>query len=168
MKLFAILLLNAFVTFYASNLYAQNIIGWLENITLINQGQQLTIAAKIDSGADYSSLHAVEIQTFQKANQDWIKFKTINDFEVEAPLYRYTQIKTKKVGFQDRPVVKLEVCIGDVRRIIEVNLVDREHFSRPMLVGREALSGFLIDPTKTDLLELNSCSNKPVSESFGN
>ncbi|BCN92252.1 hypothetical protein THMIRHAM_00370 [Thiomicrorhabdus immobilis] len=166
MNIFAILLLNVFVTFYAPNLYAQNIIGWLENITLINQGQQLTIAAKIDSGADYSSIHAVDIEIFQKVNQDWIKFKTINDFEVEAPLYRYTQIKTKKVGFQDRPVVKLEVCIGDIRRVIEVNLVDREHFSRPMLVGREALSGFLIDPTKTDLLELQPCTNKPASESY--
>jgi len=157
MKFFTIFVLNIFVIFYTANLYAQNIVGWLENITLINQSQQISIESKIDSGADHSSIHAHDIIFFQKGNKDWIRFKTISDYIIEAPFVRNAQIKTKHIGVQDRPVVILEICIGDVRKKIEVNLVDRKHFSKPMLVGRSALSNFLIDPTKTYLLNQDSC-----------
>lgn len=145
------------VTLYTTNLYAQNIIGWLENITLINHSQQISIESKIDSGADHSSIHAEEITYFQKNDINWIRFTTVSNAIIEAPFVRYAQIKTKRVGVQNRPVVLLEICMGDERRKIEVNLVDRKHFSKPMLVGRSALSNFLIDPNKTNLLNQDNC-----------
>jgi len=149
--------LNLLVTLYTTNLYAQNIIGWLENITLINLSQQISVPSKIDSGADHSSIHAKNIKMFKKGDKDWIRFETISNYVIEAPFVRYAQIKTKRIGVQDRPVVLLEVCISKIKSNIEVNLVNRKHFSKPMLIGRSALSHFLIDPTKTYLLNQESC-----------
>jgi hypothetical protein len=36
-------------------------------------------------------------------------------------------------------VVDLELCLGDVKRTVEVNLVDRSNFNYPLLVGAKAL-----------------------------
>jgi hypothetical protein len=39
-------------------------------------------------------------------------------------------------------VVDLELCLGDVKRTVEVNLVDRSNFNYPLLVGAKALREF--------------------------
>jgi hypothetical protein len=44
------------------------------------------VRAKIDTGARTSSLHAVDIEPFQKNGADWVSFKTIDDLECEAPV----------------------------------------------------------------------------------
>ena len=157
MKLLAILLLNLSLLSYAPILQAQTIVGWLEDITLIINDKKITLPAKIDSGADHSSLHAKEIIYYKKDEQTWIKFTTDKEFVIETLFYKETQIKTKKAGVQSRPVVLLEVCIAGIKRKIEVNLVNRSHFSKPLLIGRSALDGVLIDPTKTHLIKNTDC-----------
>ena len=49
-----------------------------------------------------------------------------------------------------RPVVDLELCLGDVKRTVEVNLVDRSSFNYPLLVGSKALREFkaAVNPAK--------------------
>ncbi|MOA17556.1 hypothetical protein D3C78_1378200 [compost metagenome] len=41
-----------------------------------------------------------------------------------------------------RPVVDLELCLGDVKRTVEVNLTDRSSFNYPLLIGAKALREF--------------------------
>jgi hypothetical protein len=47
-------------------------------------------------------------------------------------------------------VVDLELCLGDVKRTMEVNLVDRSSFNYPLLVGSKALREFkaAVNPAK--------------------
>ncbi len=170
MKLLVTLLVSSSLVFYLPASSAQITLGWLEPITIILDSQQLSIQAKIDSGADHSSIHASKIKRFEKNNESWVKFTTVNEFVIEAPIYREAQIKTKLVGFNYRPVILMDVCLGGVERKIEVNLINRAHFTKPVLIGRSALSGFVIDPNETDLTCEMSCQprqngNYPVKAS---
>ncbi len=155
MKLLVTLFFSFVFYLPASN--AQITVGWLEPITIILDSQELSIQAKIDSGADHSSLHATSIKRFVKDNQVWVKFTTVNEFVIEAPLYREVKIKTKLIGFNARPVILLNICLAGIVRQIEVNLVDREHFSKAFLIGRSALSGFVIDPNQIQLTRDMNC-----------
>ncbi|GAB6068992.1 hypothetical protein JCM30760_00890 [Thiomicrorhabdus hydrogeniphila] len=157
MKFFVTLLLNLILLSYAPFSQAKTVIGWVEDITFYANGKEITLPAKIDSGADHSSLHATNILVFKKNNQRWIKFTTEHNLVLQIPLYKETKIKTKKVGHQTRPVILLEACIAGKIREIEVSLVNRSHFTKPLLIGRSALQGVLIDPNKTHLMTSIQC-----------
>src|SRR3546814_6895345 len=64
---------------------------------------------------------------------------------------RISKIKTRSEEDEDddesaapskRPVVELEMCLGDVKRTVEVNLTDRSSFNYPLLIGAKALRKF--------------------------
>lgn len=157
MKLLVTLFVSFSLVFYLPISNAQITLGWLEPITILLNSQELSIQAKIDSGADHSSIHASKIKRFEKNNESWVKFTTVNEFVIEAPIYRETKIKTKLAGFNARPVILIKVCLAGIVRQIEVNLMDREHFSKAFLIGRSALSGFIIDPNQTQLTNDINC-----------
>ena len=140
--------------------YPQTVIGWLETVRIVSGSEQHTIEAKIDSGADHSSIHATNIKRFTHQGEEWVKFSTINNLVFEKQLYRNAKIKTKNQTFQSRPVVWLTLCINGQKRTVETNLVNRKTFSKPLLVGRSALSGFLIDSGKTDLTSQERCRDE--------
>ncbi len=52
-------------------------------------------------------------------------------------------------AYTARPVIELDICMGQARRTIEVNLTDRSAFQFPLLIGSEALKHFdaLVDPS---------------------
>ena len=47
-----------------------------------------------------------------------------------------------EVNVAKRPVVDLEMCLGNVKRTVEVNLTDRSNFNYPLLIGAKALREF--------------------------
>jgi len=150
-------LLVMFVLFSTALAHAQPVLGWLEKVYVYSDSEQIALLAKIDSGADHSSLHATDIEFYTKQNLDWVRFKTVNSSLIERPLYRYAQIKTKQGGVQQRAVISLDICIDGQKRTVETNLVNRSHYTRPFLIGRSALSGMLINPSKTDLASQIEC-----------
>lgn len=133
-----------------------NIAGWLERVQILDINSSSNIA-KLDTGADNSSLHAKEIILFEKDHEQWVRFSTIGDQSLQAKLQRTVQIKMKNGKRQYRPVIELTICIGDKLKQIEVNLVDRAHFRYPMLLGRSALEGLIIDPSNTYVLKEPAC-----------
>ena len=73
-------------------------------------------------------------------------------FTLERPLERYVRIVRHSGEHQRRPVVMLEVCLGNKLHDIEFSLIDRSHFIYPVLLGRSALQGqAVIDPDETYL-----------------
>ena len=50
----------------------------------------------------------------------------------------------------ERPVVEMQLCIGDQMRETEVNLTDRSHFRYPLLIGATAIRDLeaAIDPAQ--------------------
>lgn len=129
----------------------KDIFGWVERV-LVGESQ-LEMKAKLDTGADTSSIHASKIHRSRGQNgQTWVEFRLTDEdsdrtVRYKKRLVRYAYIKEHDGPSQRRPVVELEVCLGDHRQQIEVSLVDRSGFDYPVLLGRNALERVaVVDP----------------------
>lgn len=135
---------------------AREVVGWAERVQLGLDGEVLR--AKVDTGADHSSLDARNIKIFRRDGRDWVRFERIGSaarvHAYEVPLVRKAQIRRHGDASQERPVVTLVICLGGQRKTAEVNLVDRSRFEYPMLIGRSFLGDdFLVDPAARFLRE---------------
>lgn len=133
---------------------APTVLGWVEEVAVMNTG--LRMNAKIDTGADNSSINATGIGYFTRQGAKWVRFKLQNRQGVqtilERPLIRVAQIKLKEGGFIKRPVVNLGLCVAGQKLNAEVNLANRGHFKYLMLVGRSLMAKrFLVDPESLHL-----------------
>lgn len=147
-------------TYVTSSSMGEKILfGRIERVLLFKD--KITYKAKLDTGAKISSLLAINIREFKSAGKLWVAFQTIdpktkNLINKEFPVYRYMYIKqhhngdNKRVKHVKRPVIQLPVCLGNMVKIIKINLVDRRHFLYPVLLGRDAIVQFkgVIDPSK--------------------
>lgn len=123
-----------------------------------------SLSAKIDTGATTSSIHAVNIQEFDRHDQAWVRFEIpvppLIYGPIEAKLIRSARIRRAGAKVQNRPVVRLEICIAAISDKTEFNLTDRDGMDYPVLIGRSFLKDrLLIDPGRPYLAE-KGC--KPV------
>jgi hypothetical protein len=115
----------------------------------------LKLPAKFDTGAETASLSAKNIQVFKRDGGEWVRFQLgMKDTEqaqvIEKPLTRMSYIKRRagdrkpgdKQLYTERPVIEMDVCVGDELKNIEVNLTDRSDFEFPLLIGSTALKEF--------------------------
>lgn len=118
---------------------------------------RVELEAKLDTGAENSSLHVEKQRLFRRDGKRWVRFTIEGEsgrrVALERRLIRKATIRRHSGGSDVRPVVALRICLGAVVREVEVNLVDRSGFDYPILVGRSYLSGdFLVDTSRQDLL----------------
>ncbi len=131
------------------------IVGWVENAILVDPG--IKLKAKLDTGAETSSLDAWVIKKFRKDGKRWIRFRIIDPQSGEE--YVLVRERVRTIGVvqhegtaQTRPVVLMKVCIANRLLATEVSLIDRSEFNYPLLLGRNTLKSFaLIDPSNTFL-----------------
>lgn len=131
---------------------AAEVCGWVERVRLEPYG--IVLRAKIDTGAKNSSLNASDIEFFSKNGIEYARFRVVNDkgatAVLEHPVVREAKIKQRQGKSEQRPVIRLSICLGNVRKKVEVNLVDRSGFNYQMLIGRSFLKGdFVVDPSQT-------------------
>jgi hypothetical protein len=156
MKRFMTLLLAGLLTTgYSMN--EKFIYGYVEKATLVEKN--LTLHAKLDTGAKSASLNAIDIKEIEENGHTYILFKVPTaqgsvlfkkeyrgkvQIKVRAGESVETQLKSIK-----RPVVEMRIRLGDKERIILVNLTNRKRFNYPLLLGRDALIAFsgIIDPS---------------------
>ncbi len=113
--------------------------GWMERVRIETLTRYFELEAKLDTGADSSSLHATDIEIFEREGQNWLRF-TAQDQRLEQPIARRVRIKQKNgQPAQERWVVRLDLCIGQVFIPADFSLVDRSDFSTPVLLGRDVL-----------------------------
>ncbi|MGM0915300.1 MAG: ATP-dependent zinc protease [Pseudomonadota bacterium] len=135
----------------------KTVLGSSEWIGLPDVGTYLK--ARIDSGANTSSLSAREITRFERDGEDWIRFKlgltdddvvvdAVRDEWIEAPIERRVRI-IQATGEESRPVVTLMMTLGAIREPVEFTLSDRTHLDYPALLGRR----FLLDIAVVDVAE---------------
>lgn len=127
------------------------IVGWVERVRIMEA--DFDVRAKLDSGARHSSLSAVDLVEFDRDGKTWVRFWVRNwrdeRVTIERPVLRTARIKTHSSDSQMRPVIELTLCVGSLARTVEVNLVDRENFNYPLLVGRSFLAlGVLVDSAR--------------------
>jgi len=130
------------------------ILGWIEEVAITDAN--MILPAKIDTGADNSSIHASDIRYVTREGNTWVQFKLRDRagtlINMERQLVRMGQIKRKEGGFIERPVVNLGFCVAGQKVNAEVNLANRQHFDYPMLVGRSLLARrFLVNPDRSYL-----------------
>lgn len=151
------------VTAHRAHGAQKEVVGWVEKVKLFPAN--MIVQGKLDTGADYSSLNASQIEEFEKEGQRWVKFSLKNRYgevrEITARVQRTALIKRHEGKSQKRPVIRLAMCLGTHYMETDVNLVDRSNFDYQMLIGRDFLAGnVLVDPASTYVAEPN-CPGAP-------
>jgi len=121
--------------------------GWLERVRIETLARWMEVEAKLDTGADISSLHAEQIELFEREGQNWLRFR-IDEQVLEQPVARRVRIRQKNgADAQERWVVTLDLCIGQTALQADFSLADRSGFSTPVLLGRDVLERLgAVDP----------------------
>jgi hypothetical protein len=129
------------------------IFGWVERVELLDG--QISLKAKLDTGARTSSLDATNIERFSRDGERYVRFvladpDTETEITLERPLVRNVRIVSHSGENQRRAVVTLPICYGPWHEEIEFSLIDRSNFIYPVLLGRSALEGrVLVDSEAT-------------------
>ncbi|MFS1503253.1 ATP-dependent zinc protease [Vibrio lentus] len=113
--------------------------------------------AKLDTGADVSSMNAVNIKRFKKDGQDMVSFTYQNNQgdkqEFTKPVIDVMRIKAKKgEKVNIRPVVEMKVKLGDLEKEVRVNLQDRSRFEYSMILGKNFLKHGAVVSSDEDYL----------------
>lgn len=132
-----------------------SVIGWRERVDLPAWGVT-RLLAKADSGARSSAVHAENIAELPRER---VAFEVVysrahpeHRQRVECDIARRVRVRSSSGHADERLVVRTELVIGPFRREVELTLVSRELMSCRMLIGRTALDGLLVDPSRTYLL----------------
>lgn len=144
-------------------LHAPVIMGWNERVLVYPSG--LEFRAKLDTGARTSSIHATRVREFRRNGRNWVRVTIDNGrgatAELELPVKRFVRIREHGGSYQRRPVVQMGICVGELYKETEVNLVDRTGFIYPLLIGRAFLKNdILVDATVTKTREPD-CGHVP-------
>ena len=117
---------------YMDKFKDRSVIGFVENVTLKgNNNKQKKIKARIDTGAEKSSMDA----------------KLAAELQLGPIIKR--KLITSAHGHMVRPVMEAKVILSRKTLKSEFTIADRSHMKYKVLVGQNILKkGFLIDPMK--------------------
>jgi hypothetical protein len=115
-------------------------VGEVEEVVLMPWGVRLP--ARIDTGADTSSLDAREL----KVKNNIAEFRLPNRYgglELHLPVKAWQNIRSADFK-EKRPVVEITFCMGPKILHVRVNLNDRSTVKYPLILGRNALKDYFI------------------------
>ncbi len=133
------------------------IIGAVEWVQVEPAG--LTLEARIDTGAETTSIHAENIQLLEKEGRRYVRFDLQDPdsgeyLPQELRLRRQVLIKQHSGEPESRYVVRMWLTLGEMRHKVDVTLSDREVFEFPLLVGRNfLLDSAIVDVSRKHTLE---------------
>lgn len=143
------------------------LLGWKEYCALPRLRIPL-IAAKIDTGAHTSCLHAFEIEPYLYKGQKYVKFMThpkrLNDDvtrSCNAPVVDYRIVRSSNGEHEYRYIIETELLIGGSAFIIDISLTNRMELNFRMLLGRQFLR-------EHSVIDVSLCLNqgKPHKEFY--
>lgn len=110
------------------------IINNFEDVTVIGPKGKETLRAKIDTGADLSSIDT----------------ETANQLGLLEPANVVERRSFKSgLGRQHRDMVKLQMIMRGRKMDTIVSVTDRSHMAFKMIVGRHNLQGFIVRPDRS-------------------
>ncbi len=136
------------------------VIGWREWVQLPEIGVVET-KAKVDTGADNSSLHAFNVRRFERDGVEYVRFEVHPkqrsrkpSIHCEAPLAMERKVKNPGGRTELRPVIRTKVVVAGIEIDALVNLTSRDEMGFRMLLGRRTVrSKFVVDPGRSYLGE---------------
>ena len=116
-----------------------------------------TVQVKTDTGARSSSIHATDIEEFEKGGEAWVRFNFVDERHegqkklLEAPLWKEKYVRSSNGKKQKRYFIRTKIKFGNNKVYpIKLSLTDRGKMRYPVLIGRRLLSGrFIVDVAKT-------------------
>lgn len=128
------------------------VIGWREWVGLPDLGIRW-IKAKVDTGARSSSLHAFDLEDFDREGEPWVRFsihpvqrKTEKVLQAESKVLEYRSVRSSSGKASMRPVIVTDIGWLGRSWPVELTLANRDEMGFRMLLGREAYRGqFLVD-----------------------
>lgn len=130
------------------------IYGWVENGLLLPEN--LPVKAKLDTGAQTSSLDAKDLRRFERDGEPWVRFTV--EVKEQGKNRRVTferkvvrDVKVRGAGGEERrPVVLMSICIGERRYDEQFSLNNRSKMIYPVLIGRRTLEQMgVVDVSRT-------------------
>jgi hypothetical protein len=138
---------------------AMTTVGAVEEVILDPWG--LSFPARIDTGADLSSLDARDLVVRNNV-AEFNLGKRWGSRRLRLPVIEWRHIQTS-LGSERRPVVELSICLGSKLFRTPVTLKDRSEMLYPFLVGRTALSGkFLVDASRSKAVK-PTCTGRSLA-----
>ena len=131
------------------------IVGGVE--TLYIHPFDISFQARMDTGAETSSIDAKNIQPFERDGEKWVSFDITNrknnqTQHFEKNIIRKTNI-IRTLQEETRYVVNMNIKIGNEIIDTEFTLNDRSKFAYQVLIGRNIINGrFIIDPSTENTL----------------
>jgi len=118
------------------------LLGEIEYVWLDPPG--LSVAARVDTGASYSSLNAENIIRFERDGKNWVRFDiggAGTPVNIERPIKKFVRVfqQADKRGSR-RPVVDMRLSLGDVKDTFSFTLADRSHLEHEIILGRNFLT----------------------------
>lgn len=132
-------------------------IGWYEYADF-PEWKIKQLKTKIDTGAKTSSLHVENIVYDGLRRVSFTVVQSIKDHTKRtrvksADVVRIARVKASPIHREKRIVVKTIISIGQIRKPIEINLVDRSEMKFRMILGRTMLKGdFIVDVSRSNML----------------
>jgi hypothetical protein len=140
----------------AANSGDPHIVGWREWLALPELGIR-RLQCKIDTGARTSALHALDLETFNRAGRPHVRFRLYplhgderTSISCSAAISDQRQIRSSNGQLERRYVIVTPMLLGQVRQEIEITLADRGPMRFGMLLGRQSLidGNWLVDPAR--------------------
>jgi len=126
-----------------------SVVGGVEWVTLTEP--KLRFRARVDTGAETSSIHAENVLLFEREGKRWVRFTIPNGDQEPVTLERRLRRKVLIKRHQDQPerryVVRMRLEMGVIQERVEVTLSNRSNMSYPVLIGRN----FLTDTAVVDV-----------------
>jgi hypothetical protein len=125
--------------------HSNTLAGWREWVQLPDVGIPW-IKAKLDTGAQSSSLHAYDIEEFERDGESWVRFRvrpwqrsTDDQVDVERRVHDRRRVRSSNGRAQERYIVLMQLVVVGREITAEVSLTNRDKMGYRMLIGREAL-----------------------------
>lgn len=135
------------------------VLGWKEDAAL-PEWDITRLRVKLDTGAKTSAIHA-ESRVVGEHELDGAtlpvlrlriplsRLRSDRFVEAEAPVVGWKSVRDTGAKAELRPVVRTRLVCGPIDRDIDVTVTDRSGMIFRMILGRQALEGVLVDPSRS-------------------
>ncbi|HEU4318738.1 MAG TPA: RimK/LysX family protein [Acidimicrobiia bacterium] len=131
-------------------------IGWREWVALPDLGVR-EVKAKVDTGADNSSLHAFNLERYEEDGRQMVRFeihphqrKKRPSVACVAEIAGERMVKNPGGRAERRPFIRTKLVVAGEEFEALVNLTTRDEMTFRMLLGRRTVRGqFVVDPGRS-------------------
>lgn len=148
--------------------------GWREWVLF--EGKNNHLRAKLDTGARTSTIHAEEVELFERDREEWVRFVVVDPeregheaetVSYECPVERVARVRNADGQTSERIVVLLSFWLGGEQTTAEFTLNSRHGMLNPVLLGRRAIRELGFVDVRRSFLMGNDPRHHPDADVVG-